>query len=75
MREGLIRRLWLAAVVVAFCVPLFVGLGRTDVENDEAIYSYAVDGILATGDWLNPPLSPHQDWTFLEKPPLKFWLV
>jgi 4-amino-4-deoxy-L-arabinose transferase-like glycosyltransferase len=69
------RHLWLAAVVICFCVPLFVGLGRTDMENDEAIYSYAVDGILATGDWLNPPLSPHPDWTFLEKPPLKFWIV
>ena len=75
MRERLIRPLWLAAVVVAFCVPLFVGLGRTDMENDEAIYSYAVDGILATGDWLNPLSSPHVDAVFLEKPPLKFWLV
>ena len=75
MRERLTERLWLAAVVVAFCVPLFVGLGRTDMENDEAIYSYAVDGILAKGDWLNPPLSPDQGWTFLEKPPLKFWIV
>jgi 4-amino-4-deoxy-L-arabinose transferase-like glycosyltransferase len=75
VRERLTDRLWLAAVVVAFCVPLFVGLGRTDMENDEAIYSYAVDGILAKGDWLNPPLSPDQGWTFLEKPPLKFWIV
>ena len=66
MREGLTQRLWLAAVVIAFCVPLFVGLGRTDMENDEAIYSYAVDGILAKGDWLSPPLSPDQGWTFLE---------
>jgi len=45
------------------------------MENDEAIYSYAVDGILATGDWLNPLSSPHTDAVFLEKPPLKFWLV
>ena len=45
------------------------------MENDEAIYSYAVDGILATGDWLNPPLSPFDGHTFLEKPPLKFWIV
>jgi 4-amino-4-deoxy-L-arabinose transferase-like glycosyltransferase len=75
VRERLIRQLWLAAVVVAFCLPLFVGLGRTDMENDEAIYSYAVDGILANGDWLNPPLSPDRGWTFLEKPPLKFWIV
>ena len=75
MREGLTRPLWLAAVVIAFCLPLFYGLGRTDMENDEAIYSYAVDKILETGDWLNPRLSPHEDWTFLEKPPLKFWIV
>jgi 4-amino-4-deoxy-L-arabinose transferase-like glycosyltransferase len=75
VREGLTRPLWPAAVILAFCVPLFVGLGRTDMENDEAIYSYAVDGILSTGDWLNPRLSPHPDWTFLEKPPLKFWIV
>ena len=75
MREGLTRPLWLAAVVLAFCVPLFAGLGRTDMENDEAIYSYAVDGILKTGDWLNPLSSPHDDAIFLEKPPLKFWIV
>jgi 4-amino-4-deoxy-L-arabinose transferase-like glycosyltransferase len=75
VREGLSRPLWLAAVVLGFCVPLFVGLGRTDMENDEAIYSYAVDSILSTGDWLNPRLSPHENWTFLEKPPLKFWIV
>ena len=75
MREGLSRPLWLAVVVVAFCIPLFVGLGRTDMENDEAIYSYAVDGILRTGDWLNPLSSPHDDAIFLEKPPLKFWIV
>jgi 4-amino-4-deoxy-L-arabinose transferase-like glycosyltransferase len=75
VREGLSRRLWLAAIVLAFCVPLFVGLGRTDLENDEAIYSYAVDGILATGDWLNPILSPFTSTRFLEKPPLKFWIV
>ena len=75
MREGLTRPLWLAAVVTAFCLPLFYGLGRTDMENDEAIYSYAVDGILARGNWLNPASSPHDDAIFLEKPPLKFWLV
>jgi 4-amino-4-deoxy-L-arabinose transferase-like glycosyltransferase len=69
------RPIWLAAVIIAFCLPLFVGLGRTDMENDEAIYSYAVDRILATGDWLNPPLSPFEETTFLEKPPLKFWIV
>ncbi|HEX2452312.1 MAG TPA: hypothetical protein VHI99_01325 [Vicinamibacterales bacterium] len=75
MREGLIRPLWLVLVIAAFCVPLFLGLGRTDLENDEAIYSFAVDEILASGDWLNPRLSPDTNNVFLEKPPLKFWIV
>jgi 4-amino-4-deoxy-L-arabinose transferase-like glycosyltransferase len=75
VREGLSRPLWLAVIIVAFCVPLFVGLDRTDMENDEAIYSYAVDSILRSGDWLNPLLSPFSNHVFLEKPPLKFWIV
>lgn len=64
----------IAIVIVLFCLPLFVGLGRTDLLNDEAIYSYAVDRILETGDWLTPRSSPG-DIPFLEKPPLKFWIV
>jgi 4-amino-4-deoxy-L-arabinose transferase-like glycosyltransferase len=75
VRQGLSRPFWLALVIAAFCLPLFLGLGRTDVENDEGIYSFAVDGILANGDWLNPRTSPHDDAVFLEKPPLKFWIV
>jgi 4-amino-4-deoxy-L-arabinose transferase-like glycosyltransferase len=75
VREGLSRPFWLALVIAAFCLPLFIGLGRTDVENDEAIYSFAVDRIVANGDWLNPRSSPRDDVTFLEKPPLKFWIV
>jgi 4-amino-4-deoxy-L-arabinose transferase-like glycosyltransferase len=75
VREGLTRPLWLALVIAAFCVPLFVGLGRTDLENDEAIYSFAVDQMVANGDWLNPRSSPDADVVFLEKPPLKFWIV
>ncbi len=66
---------WLALVVAMFCVPLFAGLGRSDLQNDEAIYSYAVDSILETGDWLNPRSSPNPDVVFVEKPPLKFWIV
>lgn len=69
------KPLWLALVMVMFCAPLFVGLGGTDLDNDEAIYSYAVDSILETGDWLNPSSSPNPDIVFVEKPPLKFWLV
>jgi hypothetical protein len=75
VREGLTRLFWLLLVLAAFCLPLFVGLGQTDVENDEGIYSYAVDKILERGDWLNPRSSPHENAVFLEKPPLKFWLV
>lgn len=57
-----------------FCAPLFVGLSGQDFENHEAIYSYAVDRILDTGDWLTPRLIPY-DYPFLEKPPLKFWMI
>ena len=68
-------RPWLAAVLALFCLPLFISLGQADLENDEAIYSFAVDRILESGDWLAPKLSPTEDSTFLEKPPLKFWIV
>ena len=54
---------------------MFNGLGRIDLENDESIYSYAVDSILETGDWPNPRSSPGPSSIFLEKPPLKFWIV
>ena len=64
----------LALVLCAFCIPLFVGLGRWDFHNDESIYAYAVDRIIETGDWLTPRSIP-RDGPFLEKPPLKFWIV
>jgi 4-amino-4-deoxy-L-arabinose transferase-like glycosyltransferase len=65
----------LTVVLCLFCVPLFIGLrGWADLRNDEAIYSYAVDKILETGDWLTPRLIPG-DGPFLEKPPLMFWIV
>jgi dolichyl-phosphate-mannose-protein mannosyltransferase len=51
-----------------------VGLRGLDLRNDEAIYSYAVDRILETGEWLTPR-AIFTDDHFLEKPPLKFWLV
>jgi 4-amino-4-deoxy-L-arabinose transferase-like glycosyltransferase len=70
-----IRGPWLALVAALFCLPLFVGLGRTDVGHDEAIYTFAVDRILEIGDWLTPKSSPHETAEFLEKPPLKFWIV
>ncbi|MGC4084862.1 MAG: hypothetical protein QM736_22795 [Vicinamibacterales bacterium] len=76
MYQGLRRsRLWLALILVAFCLPLFIGLGDADLETDEAIYSFAVDRILVAGDWLEPKSSPSDTTVFLEKPPLKFWMV
>ena len=68
-------RLWLVFVLALFCLPLFVGLGRGDLLTDEAIYSFGVDRILESGDWLAPKSSPHDEKVFLEKPPLKFWMV
>ncbi len=70
-----LSRPWLALVLALFCLPLFIGLGREDVLDDEAIYSFAVERILETGDWLEPKSIPHETWAFLEKPPLKFWIV
>jgi 4-amino-4-deoxy-L-arabinose transferase-like glycosyltransferase len=62
------------AIGLLFCLRLFVGLGDRDLENDEAIYAYAIDRMLDTGDWLTPRSIP-SDNSFLEKPPLKFWMV
>ena len=68
-------RPWLALVLVLFCLPLFLGLRSLDLETDEAIYSFAVDRILEVGEWLQPKSSPSETAVFLEKPPLKFWVV
>lgn len=68
-------RFWLVLVILLCCVPLFYDLGKGDLQTDESIYSFAVDRILETGDWLVPKSSPNEDWAFLEKPPLKFWIV
>lgn len=70
-----LNRFWPVFVCVFLCLPLFLGLGRTDLQGDEAIYSFAVDVILETGDWLVPKSSPGENTAFLEKPPLKFWIV
>jgi 4-amino-4-deoxy-L-arabinose transferase-like glycosyltransferase len=64
----------LLIVIALFCAPLFIGLGGLDLASDEAIYTYAVDRILETGEWLTPRTIP-TDGPFLEKPPLKFWMV
>lgn len=76
--------LGVAVVVLLFGMPLFIGLGSEDLHNDEAIYSYAVDRIIESGEWLTPELSPptvfpgdpvYHRAAFFEKPPLKFWIV
>lgn len=69
------RWIGVGVVLALCCAPLFIGLGAADLENDEAIYSFAVDRMLESGDWLTPKSSPHDDWPFLEKPPLKMWIV
>lgn len=66
--------LGLLLVLLLFCVPLFVHLGKVDMENDESGYSYAVDRILETHNWMTPRSSP-DDNDFVEKPPLMFWIV
>ena len=67
-------RAGLLVAIALFCLPLFIGLREWDMRSDEAIYSYAVDRILETGEWLTPRSIP-TDLVFYEKPPLKFWLV
>ena len=64
----------LALVLTLVCAPSFIGLAQWEMRSDEAIYSYAVERILETGEWLTPRSIP-DDGPFYEKPPLKFWLV
>ena len=71
----MVSRPWLALILVCFCLPLYVGLGRADLRGDEAGHSFSVDRILEIGDWLAPKSSPGENAVFLEKPPLKFWMV
>lgn len=62
----------LAALIAGLA--LVFELGAWDVENDEAIYTYAVERMIDTGDWMTAREIP-SDFPFLEKPPLKFWMV
>jgi 4-amino-4-deoxy-L-arabinose transferase-like glycosyltransferase len=61
-------------VLVVVGIPLLTGLDRWDMGSDEAIYSYSVERMLETGDWLTPRAIPG-DQPFFEKPPLKSWIV
>jgi len=67
-----IRVFAIAAVIAGLA--LAFELGSWDVENDEAIYTYAAERMIDTGDWLTAREIPN-DFAFLEKPPLKFWMV
>lgn len=65
----------IALISLLVLLPIFVWIGRGDVENDEAIYSFASDRIVETGEWLTPVAIYEGNPPFLEKPPLKLWLV
>ena len=47
---------------------------RTSSETRRGIPSASI-GCSRSGDWLAPKGSPHEDEIFVEKPPLKFWIV
>ncbi|HET7746504.1 MAG TPA: glycosyltransferase family 39 protein, partial [Vicinamibacteria bacterium] len=72
MKAGLPLAAALAVLLVLAVPVLFAGLDRTDLVGDEAIYAGLVDRMLAGGSWLTPE---GHDGPFLEKPPLKIWLV
>ncbi len=63
-----------ALVLLFFALPLCWKLGAFDLDNDEAIYSHAALSVSQHGAWLSPWSSP-SEVPFLEKPPLKIWLV
>jgi 4-amino-4-deoxy-L-arabinose transferase-like glycosyltransferase len=62
-----------ALVVMLFGLPLFNALGATDLETDEALYADIAQRMAESGDWLT--LRYTRGEPFLEKPPLKFWIV
>ena len=65
----------MALVGIIFCAPLFTTLDRRDFENDEAIYAFSTQTMVRHGDWLIPKSIPNESEPWLEKPPLKFWIV
>jgi 4-amino-4-deoxy-L-arabinose transferase-like glycosyltransferase len=75
MKAGALpRALVFVAALLTFGAALLYNLADADVENDEAIYSFAVERMIDGGGWLTPQTIP-TGAAFLEKPPLKFWMV
>ena len=68
------RALVFVVAALAFGLGLLYNLADADVENDEAIYSFAVERMVDGAGWLTPQTIP-TGAPFLEKPPLKFWMV
>jgi 4-amino-4-deoxy-L-arabinose transferase-like glycosyltransferase len=68
------RAVGLVLVLLCCGLPLFLGLGLRDLGNDEAIYSYSVDRAVELHQWLTPR-DISGDGPFVEKPPLKTWIV
>jgi 4-amino-4-deoxy-L-arabinose transferase-like glycosyltransferase len=76
VKRRLAQLAWFVVIVLACGRPLFRGLGQADMENDEALYTMVAESIVATGDWMTPhTYVPFLSPDFVEKPPLKFWLV
>jgi hypothetical protein len=69
------RVVGLLVVAVLFSAPIYSHLDGLDLENDEAIHSLVALSIVETGNWMTPQWNPDPGSEFVEKPPLKFWLV
>ncbi len=72
-RRQLVVELLLMVLLIG--LPILLWIGHGDVENDEAIYSFAAIKMVETGEWLTPIGIYKDNPPFLEKPPLKFWLT
>lgn len=70
------KQLFIELLIVFVALsPMLFWYGNGDVENDEAIYSFAARHMAETGEWLTPVGIYPGNPPFLEKPPLKMWLT
>jgi len=58
--------------VIAFFARTSSSDSKWDIRNDEAIYDYAVDRILETGEWRRAQLRPPE---VSREPPSEVWIV